>query len=80
MENRWPGFIPSADWPGSDSDDLYAGKKQSTKQTTEENETDVRKSVDNYWKHAYNYITIENLYAMLLNNGDPEGYSLKAFN
>ena len=47
-------------------------KKHSSEYKTEENETDVRKSVDNYWKHAYNYITIENLYTMLLNNGDPE--------
>ena len=27
---------------------------------------DVRKSIDNYWKHAYNYITIEHMCAMLL--------------
>ncbi len=37
-------------------------------------EADVCKSIDNYWKRAYNYITIEKLYTMLLNNEDPEGY------
>ena len=46
-------------------------KQHSSEYKTEENETDVRKSVDNYWKHAYNYITIEELYTMLPNNGNP---------
>lgn len=36
---------------------------------------DVCKSIDNYWKRAYNYITIENVCTMLLYNGDPVGYS-----